>query len=563
VTRFGVVGFWGALLLAAFAVGCGQKSNAQTIDSQTNWLRSCQIDSQCDEYACVCGVCTTPCTEQSACAGHEVASCVDANEPGAIAQCGGFTSVRFEGMCLPRCDATTPCPTVEGRKNMCVAGVCTPVPDAGAEVSVDLTAERQTLTGFGATIAYGEDQLTRHPQKAALFDAVFAELGLDVVRLRNRYGHPGDDDLSITADLLSSASASLGRPPTVILTSWSPPATIKANGSVRCSGNPDTCMLSKTPSGTFDYAGFASFWRTSLEAYADVGVSPDYIGIQNNPNWVPSSAESGEACMFLPIEGTTNVPIAGVPTTIEYPGFVEAQTATILALEGLSPMPRILAPETSDAGSLEAYVEALDLSQVDALSHHLYGMDPEAIDLDALVALGQLATENDRPIFQTEMTADGLGTAMLIHYTTVVEGASAYIQTALNGAMTGPTVNSQSLIGVDEANYTLYGPYYAIRHFALHTDPGWARVDAEVTDENLLVSAWRSLTGDAVTLVLVNPGSLGVDAKLVIPELESMTSSITRTVFGGLERGASLGALSPEGVLRVPARAVVTVAFSE
>jgi hypothetical protein len=373
VTRLGVVWVGHALLLGAFALGCEPRNGPKTIDSQTNWLRSCQIDSQCGEYACVCGVCTSPCTEESACADSESASsCVIANEPGAIAQCGGVPSVRFEGMCLPRCDAETPCPvTNQDSRNMCVAGVCTPVPVASAEVTVDLATARQTLTGFGATIAYGEDQLTSHPQKNALFDAMFSDLGLDVVRLRMRHGHVGDDNLAPTSELVAAATSSLGHAPTVVMTSWSPPAALKANGSSRCSGNPDTCMLTKTPAGEFDYAGFAAYWRSGLDAYAQVGIRPDYIGIQNNPNWLPTSAESGEASMFLPSEGTTNVSILGVPTTVEYPGFAQAQAATIEALQGLAAMPRILAPETSDAESVEAYVDELDLSQVDALSHHL------------------------------------------------------------------------------------------------------------------------------------------------------------------------------------------------
>jgi glucuronoarabinoxylan endo-1,4-beta-xylanase len=562
VTRFGLVWFGHALLLGAMALGCEPKSSPQTIDSQTNWLKSCQIDSQCEGYSCVCGVCTAPCDEETACSDLANTSCVVASEPGAVAQCGGYESVRFDGMCLPRCDEANPCPAGPN-KTMCVAGVCTPVPEAGTQVSVDLGAQRQTLTGFGATVAYGEEQLTSHPQKTPLFDAMFAGLGLDVVRLRNRYGHAGDDNLAFTAQFLDAATTSLGHPPTVIMTSWSPPPSLKANGAVECSGNASTCTLTKTAGGAFDYAGFASFWRSSLDAYAAVGVEPDYIGIQNNPDWVPTSAEQGEACVFLPKEGTNTAPIAGLPTTVEYPGYAEAQTATIAALQGMASIPRVIAPETADAESVEAYLDELDLTQVDALAHHLYGTDPEAVDLDAFAEVGALATANNLPIFQTEMQADGLGTALLIHYTTVVEGASAYIQTALNGAMAGPTVNSQSLLGVDDTSYTLYGPYYAMRHFALNTEPGWARVDATATGDDLLVSAWRSAEGDAVTLILVNPGNSGVDAKLVIPELASMTSSVTRTVFGGLERSAELGALSTEGVLRIPARAVVTVAFSE
>jgi hypothetical protein len=59
-----------------------------------------------------------------------------------------------------------------------------------------------------------------------------AELGLDVLRLRNRFGYTGDDDLSSAGEIVSGVAASLGREPTLLLTSWSPPATMKANGTV-------------------------------------------------------------------------------------------------------------------------------------------------------------------------------------------------------------------------------------------------------------------------------------------------------------------------------------------
>jgi hypothetical protein len=543
-------------LIGALGLGCDPANKPETIDSQTNWLKSCQIDQQCTGGGkCVCGTCTATCSEDTACAELAGSSCVGAAESGAIAQCGG-THPPGPGLCMPRCD-TAPC----AKNQMCVAGVCTPVPTAGATVVVDASVTHQMLVGFGATVAYIEDEITSHPQADALYPVLFGELGLDILRLRDRYQH-SDDDLTISRTLVDAASTSLGHAPSVFMTSWSPPAALKASGAAQCGGNPDTCTLVKTAAGAFDYTGFAKYLRDSLDAYAQIGVVPDYFGIQNNPNWVPTAAEPGEACRFLPTEGTVPVLVRGVNTRVSYPGYDQAQAATSKALVGLKALPRILGPEASDFESVADYIPSLDFSQIEALSHHLYGDNPETIDIAALAAIGELAAENSRPVFQTEMQADGLGTALLIHYTTVIEGGSAYIQSSLTGPSSGPTANPQALVGLDTTTFVREDPYYAFQHYALHTDPGWTRVDALSNVDSLLASAWLSPTGTALTVVLVNSGNSEVDTKLAVPSGIGGTTAVTRTVFGGSERGVPLGSLSDAGILSVPARAIVTVAFT-
>ena len=556
--------FYGSLraplffLAGALALGCEARTHPQIIDSQTNWLKACQIDAQCGDYSCVCGVCTSPCGDDSACSSLKGSSCVDASDPGGIAECGG-TRVPKLGICLPRCDDGG---CASGQ--MCVAGVCAPVPTPDTQVTIDTQVKHQTLTGFGASVAYSEAQITSHPRKAALYAAVFAGLGLDVLRMRDRYGHAGDDDLTSAVELVTAAQASLGRAPTLFMTSWSPPPALKVNGAVNCSGNPDTCTLTKTAGGAFDYAGFATFMRQSLDAYAAVGIAPDYVGIQNNPDWLPSSAELGEACVFLPVEGSATMVVNGASVVVSYPGYAEAQAATVKALAGLASPPKILAPETSDGASVADYIAVLGDGTFDAIAHHLYGTNPQAADLTELSGLGKLATDAGVPVFQTEMQADGLGTAMLIHDTTVVEGAAAYLQQTLTTSSTGPAANTQALVAVGPNNFTLQDPYYAVQHYALHTEPGWVRVDAASSSPSVLASAWLSPSGDALTIVLVNPGSSAIDAKVNLPAgSPSGTSSVSRSVFGGVERGADLGKLSAEGILSVPPRSVVTVALSD
>jgi O-glycosyl hydrolase len=550
---------WSLLLASVsswIAIGCEPEPDPQTTDSQTNWLQVCQIDAQCGSLRCVCGVCTTPCRAESDCAGLKGTACVAADDAGAIAQCSG-ERMPGTGLCLPGCsDARC------GAGQMCVAGACTPVPEPRFFVDIDPRKRHQVLTGFGASVAYSERDITTHPQKDAIYEALFEDLGLDVLRLRNRYGHVGDDDLGSASALVAAARASLGRTPAVFMTSWSPPPSLKANGAVMCNGNLDTCTLRTTPSGSFDYAAFGAYWRSSLDAYATAGVAPDYIGIQNNPNWVPNFSEAAEACKFLPVEGTAPVFLGGATVPVRYPGFAEAHSATLAALAGAASVPEILAPETTDTGSVAEYLAALDAATLGAVSHHLYGVNPEAPDLPDLYALGVLAKQTGKPVFQTEMQADGLGTALLIHHTTTEEEASAYLQTSLTSWTAGPGSNSQALVGITASDFTLQEPYFALRHFALHTDPGWVQISAN-SSTDLLASCWQSPDEDALTVVLVNPRRVDAVARLALatgdwPE----ASHVIRTVFGGVERFADLGALSEQGILRVPARSIATIAFS-
>jgi len=112
----------------------------------------------------------------------------------------------------------------------CVAGVCSPTPEPTASVAVDDAQRSQTLVGIGAGLGYGLDEIVQHPRKAALFDSVFSDSGLTLLRLRNRYGHEGEEDLGSTSEIITAAAERLGQTPTIILNSASPPGSLKASG---------------------------------------------------------------------------------------------------------------------------------------------------------------------------------------------------------------------------------------------------------------------------------------------------------------------------------------------
>ncbi len=540
-------------LASALLVACGAERGPRT-DSQTNWYRLCESDVDCGELSCLCGMCTRSCADQRGCGERGDASCV--TDSGVVAVCGGRAAPAV-GLCLSTC-AEEPC--AEGL--VCVAGACQPLSERPFLVTVDPAEEHQTLIGFGATLAYIEAQVVTHPRRDELLEAMFAELGLDVLRLRNRFGYVGDDDLATAGFIVDAAARSLGEPPTLLLTSWTPPAALKASGVRTCQGDVTTCTLARDGSGGFDYAGLAAHWGASLDAYAAVGVNPDYIGIQNNPDFIPEAAAPGEGCRFLPAEGSVTQLIGGVAAEVEYPGFAEALEAIATELEGSPSPPRILAPETAGIHSVAEYTQALDTSRIAAIAHHLYDIGPTSVSREDLAAVGELGANLDLPLLQTEMWADGPGTAVLAHHVLVDEGAAAYLQGVLVGPASLTNVSPGMLIAMTPTDFTLEGPYHSLRHFARYTAPGWVRVGVESNAESLLVSAWKAPAGEAMTVVLVNSDLVDLDVQLDLGRALDR-ARVVRTVFDGLERSADLGPLPQEGVLRIPGRAVVTVAAGQ
>jgi glucuronoarabinoxylan endo-1,4-beta-xylanase len=536
------------------ALSCSP-SEPQT-GSQTNWMRACEVSAECGVLSCICNACTRPCDDDSGCSDLEGASCIPASEAGAIAACGG-QEYPSAGLCMQRCDDEESC----GDSATCVAGVCSPNAVPTADARIDLAVRFQTLVGFGASLAYLEDVIVSHPEKNALFDLMFEDSGIDVVRMRNRFEGDNVADLAAASEILTAAAERLGRAPTTLITEGSPPAALKANGSKVCAGDADVCTLARLDGGEFDYAGLAAHWRASLEAHAEAGIAIDYLSIQNNPDYLPSESQPQDACHFLPVEGTETVSVGGVDTEVAYPGFVEALAAVREAIADLADVPSITAPDVSEVGALPAYVGVLDPASVDALALHLYDLDPDAVSGGLLQDALALAQDFQRPLFQTEMQGNGLDTAILMQSALTLASVSTYLQ----NDFVGPILSEGdfgALISLQADSFQAEAPFHALRHLAFFTDPGWVRVDASVDVDEVLISAWLSPDEDALSVVVLNSGTTEHNVQLDLGADASFDSSeITRTTFDGMERSATLGPLGLDGVIALPAHALVTVAL--
>ncbi len=432
---------------------------------------------------------------------------------------------------------------------------------AGAAVgvgSVQISIEQkfQTLEGFGASVGWHQGRIAGVVPDG-FYEFLFPELGLDIIRFRNRFERTdkSDEQLQQEVAIYERGTKALGYAPRLMLSSWSPPARYKANGRERCQGNPD-CTLKKE-NGQFVYEGFADWWKRSIEHYRSIGLNPYWISIQNEPDFVPPD---WEGCKFTAVEEA------------DYPGYGKALAAVHGAVQKLPSPPKLLGPEVLGIHyeRVQKYLAGMDESLVAGVNHHIYERGNDAMwdwrepgpdsFLDEMEAVRKAT---NKPTFQTEFNTDedrgvdgGFETAWLIHHSLVTQGASAFLYWDLIWP------DSKGLVAMKGLTPNPRDHYYSLRHYARYTDPGYVRVGAETVGEGLLASAYLAPDGSRLTAVLLNTSLVAMDANVERGAFEGQSSQAFVTGYrpGSSRRWQERGALK-DGKLRLPARSVATVVF--
>ncbi len=439
--------------------------------------------------------------------------------------------------------------------------------DGIAHLSIDADTHYQTLEGFGAAVAWYAESLAAFPSDSPIFDLAFRDLGLDMLRFRNRYGRQdqgSSSDITAEVTILQRATQSLGHLPKILLSSWSPPASLKASGFENCTNNDPNnktdCTLAKDSSNNFVYDQFADYFVAALNYYATSGIHPDYLSIQNELNYVPNG---WEGCYFEPTE------------TNDFPGYDEALSAVRGALASVGNTPKIIGPEAYSLsnGALGSFVTDTTRPMLDGVAHHLYSSNywrtPDSY-LSQMMDANQTAA--GLPLFETEFdtqndgnVAGGFETAWVIHNALAVEGVSTFLYWGLVwGGKPGQTP-SGSLLWLVGNQYTIRDQYYAMRHFARFTDPGYERVAAQSTSSDVRVSAYLAPDNSQLTVVMLNTGFNNAQVEIdAVNGFTQGTSELYRTTFVSGDGGTSetwnpLGSLNPNQPLPMPSHSVVTL----
>lgn len=521
-TRHLLLGVW---LCLASCSPTAQDEQAKT-GSQTNWLEQCSDSSECGTLGCFDGICTLACSDDAACSNFPGATCVNGTEA---------------GRCLP------------------------PAATESELVRVDVTQQHQTLIGFGAGVGYSETTIADFKDREALLDLMFADSGFEVVRIRNTYDPNSPTLLQHTRTILDGAEQRVGHRLVTFLNSASPPDALKANGSQYCPGDPAACTLVRDTGGNFRYRAFAEHWRASIDAHVALGIIPNYLSIQNNPNWIPDPSARVEGCRFMPLEQPTS--------EVALPGYKQALEATLQSLAGLNAPLLVAAPDGTSAAQSRTFASDLNGDSYQLLAFHMYDTGPTGPDLAALNELRAAAQATGAVTAQTEMRAEGWTTAQLVHYALTEADAAVYLASEL--VTTGSESNSGALIALDTddgaaPSFAAQAPYYALRHYARYTKPGWRRVDALASHPDILGSAWLAPDERRLTVILLNRRA---DAVTVNLDLGGSGASFTldrseSTVFPELQRSTSVADSSAEPRVNVapqrelPGQSALTLVYT-
>lgn len=357
----------------------------------------------------------------------------------------------------------------------------------------------QTITGFGASLAYYENWLLAHPNRAEIYNVIFRELSLDILRVRNAYGYDAEM-VGRVKQFAVAAQQSLGHPIDILVTSWGPPAALKSNNNTKNGGTLKYSVMNGKVE--FDYAGFAQWWNKSLDNYNANGITPKYISIQNEPDFTAS----WESCLLRPSE------VVNATDTIA--GYNKALNAVYDSVILRNNPPLFLGPETVGIGynAVENYINALDLKKLYGIAHHLYhGAEGGTAASDPFTSANYRKVGNFHPSvphFQTEYSrGDWFQLAGMIYQSLVQENVTAWLYWDLiwDGAglvnLHFPWDRNR---WTNAKGFNRTKDFYVFKHFSRFIHPGWKRTGTSPDHQLLKTVSFISTTGDSATFIAIN-----------------------------------------------------------
>jgi glucuronoarabinoxylan endo-1,4-beta-xylanase len=378
-------------------------------------------------------------------------------------------------------------------------------PAKAGTATIDTTTTFQTIQGIGGATAFYTSWIYDHPYKQEIYTNAFAGLNLSMLRLGDWFRYTNTPDTP-AFDIVSNANLILGHPVPVLISSWSPPAFLKSNGTTQNGG---TLVYTN---GGFAYTNFAQYWYDSVQYYRSNGVSPTWVSIQNEPDFIAGY----DSCRFDPSEDTVN--------GTNYASYSKALTATYQSFTNLTSPPKLLGPEVVGIGysDVQNYAATMSANSFYGIAHHLYHGSTDGTPDGYNATMSALTNVfPTKPRFMTEYGYTNLiETACLIHDCFTVEQASGFNFWSLiwpvGGAGLVEIENPYNLSSWTNAppgttteahGYWLTPSYWAMKHFSYFINPGYQRVSATNNDTNVRVSAYLSSNNQQLVVVFINTNS--------------------------------------------------------
>jgi O-glycosyl hydrolase len=362
----------------------------------------------------------------------------------------------------------------------------------------------QQILGLGGNFCQGEQNAL---VAYCRFDEMFGPDGLNMSFIRISTAHelaePGFANFD--ANNVTTVHEFRARQPNgrVMLTTWTPPESLKTTHS------PYKGTLAMDGSGNYRYADYAAWWTRALQFYQNQSAFPDYVSIQNEPDFTPTPPSSGSipayiaGCYLNQVETPTR---AGYPQAL-------AAVKNAFSAAGFGSM-KMIGPDTTAIGGdkIPNYLANLPAASLHGIAHHLYHDRPASTGAAALARLNSQYPWWTTPKFMTELNPydtyepwpDGqpgwMQLAATIHNVLTIECANTYM---VWSSMWGLVDRFTGL--PNNANY------HALAHFSRFVNANNWRVAASSSDPEVLVSHYRHYGGPGISdrqiIVMINLGA--------------------------------------------------------
>ncbi|MBN1391696.1 MAG: hypothetical protein JW947_02710, partial [Sedimentisphaerales bacterium] len=312
-------------------------------------------------------------------------------------------------------------------------------------VNVNLNTTRQTIRGYGGMNFPRWIGTLTDAQVDTAFGNGSGQIGLTIMRIDVP---PDSGDWSGEVSAAQRAINNHGA--IVFATPWSPPASMKTNGST-IGGS-----LS-----TGSYGAYANYLSDFADYMSSNGASLYAISVQNEPDYLPDY----ESC-----------------------GWSASQMQTFLNNNASVIPVKVIAPETVHPKS-DWYSTLSSCSQLDIYADHLYGGSPTTFSKEHWMT--EHYTDSG---ISGDAWPQALDAGQEVH-NCMTNNYSAYIWWYVR--------RSYGLLN-ESGNVTKRG--YCMSHFAKFVRPGYVRVDATASPQsNVYTTAYKS--GDTVVIVAINKNS--------------------------------------------------------
>ena len=433
--------------------------------------------------------------------------------------------------------------------------------DAQKQVAVKPNTKKQTIDGFGGSIAYYENWVVAHPKRSLIYDYLFRDLGLSILRSRNMYMNEGGTNNGVNDTKTVVSEGKKRSSFDMMISSWSPPGKYKSNGKP---ANDETmATLATDANGNFVYGDFAKWWYKSLLDYKAKGIDVKYISIQNEPNWNPGY----EGCIFMPTEQTVfdkklakNVKVASYAKAFNAVYDTLAKYKSSLNMYPKMIGPEVLGIENAWSGRPGDYTKYMDMSKCYAVAHHLY------TGTDAATMVTNMTVLNNAypaiPKMQTEYSdKDWFTLSQIIHNSLVYENVSAYLVWEIiwpgsdfidmeNPWTSGSWVNTNG--------FKVGTKYYAFKQFANFIKPGYSRIETSGGTSSLKVSAYLSPDAQKMSIVAINTATTKDSITVSTQDYTVLSGNIFRT--SDTENCILSGTYSGGNIV-LPPKSITTIAL--